>query len=585
MLGFIKELVYFTKYPRKQKTIWLYKFNQNYFNFISDKNKSRSKDFVNLSEDKLIFISVINNKELYEKCVLNNSCIIKNKIETHCLDNTKNNEFISKRYNDFLDNYDFSIPSWFVFCHQDWEIRENIESKLTNLNKNKLYGPIGTILHKKTDGNVIREYRGSCYEKKRDGSEERLQVCHINNTGAIVDTFDCQSLIMHSSLVEKYNLRFDKELTFDLYVEDFCINSKIKHNIESCILNLNCCHWSQVANMDERPEYFKQLSYLNQKYNDYLFAGVITLIGNNKGNKIGGIKNITPALKYTTERSHIYKTDVDINNTNDSRSLMCNMVKNEACVLDVGCACGDMGLALKKNKNCQVYGLEYDAGSIDIAKSTNAYEEISQVDLNIFDETLFKQYYNKFDYIIFGDVLEHLYNPQKILDIFKIFLKKDGFFLLSIPNVAHASIKANLLLDDWTYTDIGLLDRTHLRFFTYKSILKFLSEISLTINDLQTTLYNLNGRQPNDISVLPKEIIKFITDNPHSHVAQYVIKCSKNNSEELQKYQIEKDIIFEKMNPTKYYLFGFIPLLKVKKYNSKTKYYLFHFLLIWKIKI
>ncbi|GHU04140.1 hypothetical protein FACS1894205_1860 [Alphaproteobacteria bacterium] len=227
-----------------------------------------------------------------------------------------------------------------------------------------------------------------------------------------------------------------------------------------------------------------------------------------------------------------YKFDVDLDNKNDPRTLAFDRIASGSAVLDVGCACGDFATVLKKYKNCDIYGMEYDIESIETAKQTGAFTKIDRVDLNNFNEAEYDGYKNKFDFIIYTDVLEHLLYPQNVLKIFKKFLAKDGRFILSIPNIAHGSIKANLLLDRWDYTDLGLLDRTHLRFFTYKTIPSFLGDINLGIDKFWPTWFPPTGTQPNDpYPNLPPEIVKFIQGDVHAHIGQYVMECSARTAD------------------------------------------------------
>jgi len=224
-------------------------------------------------------------------------------------------------------------------------------------------------------------------------------------------------------------------------------------------------------------------------------------------------------------RATLYQINVNIENENDPRSIVCSYIEQDSTVLDVGCACGDLGLALKAKKNCTLHGLEYNEGSIKIASQTGAYEEVSRINLNEYDENMLSQYVGKFDYIVFADVLEHLLEPQKVLDKFKKYLKKEGFIIISFPNISHGSIKANLLINDFTYTDLGFLDKTHLKFFTYKSIPSFLSEISLKILECRYTAVPIEGWQPKNAYLqLPKQINKRILNDLHSYVCQYVVK-------------------------------------------------------------
>lgn len=489
---------------------------------------------------KAIFISVVNEVDIYSKCILENK-YIKNSdvIETVCLDNAVENVFISKRYNEFISGYDFSNEVWFIFCHSDWEIKENIAVRLDSLDKDCLYGPIGTIIAENKQKIIKQERRGRIYDRKRDGSNLRLVEYYEIESGSEVDTFDCQCLIVHSSLIKKYNLRFDENLEFDLYVEDFCINAKVSHGIKSMILKIECCHWQQLEDINERPHFFDKIDYINKKYQNYLFGTTILPIGGNGGKKVEKITNgPSIVIPIKDDRSVVYHWDIDLNNVFDARVIALSYIENNAVVLDIGCACGDLGKALKKEKNCTVYGMEYNKSSIEMAEKTGSFEKIYQLDLNNFDINNYSNLEKKVDYIIFGDVLEHVIDPQKTLETFKKLLKKDGFFIISLPNIAHASIKASLLNDEFEYGETGLLDQTHLRFFTYKSIATFLSDIYLEIVDVKFVPLDLHGFFLKDYYVKISDTTKHhIFSDPHSFVCQYVMKISNSDAGRLKIYE------------------------------------------------
>jgi len=193
-----------------------------------------------------------------------------------------------------------------------------------------------------------------------------------------------------------------------------------------------------------------------------------------------------------------YHLTIDINNSHDPRVMEMNYISQDSCVLDVGCACGDLGIALKEYKNCSCHAFEYNEGSIAIADSTGAYEKISQVDLDRLAPEDFPEYQGRFDHVVCGDVLEHLREPYRVLDILRCYLKEGGSIVASIPNIAHASIKANLLLDDFTYTPVGLLDETHIRFFTWRALAEGLSRKGWLAEACKFTCIPIQGFQPTD---------------------------------------------------------------------------------------
>ena len=98
----------------------------------------------------------------------------------------------------------------------------------------------------------------------------------------------------------------------------------------------------------------------------------------------------------------------------------------------------------------------------------------------------------KFDYIIFGDVLEHLHNPQQTVRYCKELLKENGRIIASIPNVMHISVMNQLLRGEFRYTDIGLLDKTHIHLFTQKEIVRMFAQENYTIEEMQGVIYELD---------------------------------------------------------------------------------------------
>ena len=245
-----------------------------------------------------------------------------------------------------------------------------------------------------------------------------------------------------------------------------------------------------------------------------------------------------------------YHQEIDINGSGPL-SIALRHINENTIILDVGCACGDMGIALKKYKNAQIYGLEYNQESVKLAQETNAYEEVHQFNLDTLSENDFSQYKEKFDYIICGDVLEHLRFPQDTLKILKTYLKENGSIIASIPNIAHMSIKANLLVNDFTYTPLGLLDETHIHLFTYKSIAEMLSNLGLKIENCEWTLQSKQAWQPNNpYPYLSKNIQQFLFNDWHSFVCQYVVILNQTQDEtNLLQHNIQKLNINEEKAP------------------------------------
>lgn len=144
-----------------------------------------------------------------------------------------------------------------------------------------------------------------------------------------------------------------------------------------------------------------------------------------------------------------------------SQGTIRKLIKDEAMVLDVGCASGYLGKGLSGT----FFGI--DANVKALKKAAETYKQVALVDLNnLPKKQVFKE---KFDVIVFADVLEHVLEPELVLAHFKGYLKKNGRIIVSLPNVALWRVRLNLLLGRFDYTDYGVLDRTHLHLYTYKS--------------------------------------------------------------------------------------------------------------------
>jgi len=147
--------------------------------------------------------------------------------------------------------------------------------------------------------------------------------------------------------------------------------------------------------------------------------------------------------------------------------------KENQRILDIGCGDGLFSEYIK-NGNTKV-GVDFIPESENIKKNLNEYY---QNDLNNgLPEEIKKK--DKFDYILMLDILEHLYNYENILDQSKELLKPDGKMIISLPNIANIYVRLGLLFGRFSYGDKGILDRTHLKFFTYSSIKKILKEHNL----------------------------------------------------------------------------------------------------------
>ena len=156
---------------------------------------------------------------------------------------------------------------------------------------------------------------------------------------------------------------------------------------------------------------------------------------------------------------------------NSSRADILELVPLEAStILELGCATGNLGAAIQTRQNARVTGVEYVEAVAIEARVKLA--EVICADLDSFE---FPWELNQFHCIIAADVLEHLKDPWAVLRNCNEVLRPGGTLIVSIPNMCHISIFEQLSLFRFDYADAGLLDRTHLRFFTHNTFREALS--------------------------------------------------------------------------------------------------------------
>lgn len=151
-------------------------------------------------------------------------------------------------------------------------------------------------------------------------------------------------------------------------------------------------------------------------------------------------------------------------------------------LLEVGCDCGVNLLQIHNQyNNANLYGIEINERAAEIAG------HLAQVSVGNIEEGLLPFEDAKFDYIMFGDVLEHLKNPRKVVLYCRRLLKKNGRIIACIPNLMHYSVMHDLINGYFSYTDAGLLDKTHIHFFTYNEIVRMFQTAGYNIEHIGYT--------------------------------------------------------------------------------------------------
>ena len=208
---------------------------------------------------------------------------------------------------------------------------------------------------------------------------------------------------------------------------------------------------------------------------------------------------------------------------NHSHTQIVRRVPRYARVLELGCADGSMSRLLKQHCEASIIGVEQNPNTAWRARCFCDYVFTENLDDPHSLDALEGE---KFDVITLVDVLEHLQHPQALLQRLKPLLLDEGCLLLSVPNVAHASVRLELLKGDFRYESSGILDDTHLKFFTATTLQTMLVEAGYAVQTLDYTWHDLADTviseqlQTLGIHVTPEALAAFHT--PDAMAYQFI---------------------------------------------------------------
>ena len=217
-----------------------------------------------------------------------------------------------------------------------------------------------------------------------------------------------------------------------------------------------------------------------------------------------------------------YDTDVDPSNDNNSHAMVVALVGQAKRVLDVGCSTGYLARILRGNGNV-VSGVEIDPEAAEQARP--ALDKLVVGDVESMD---FTEHFeaSSFDVVVFADVLEHVRDPATLLRRVSGLLAPGGSAVLSIPNVAHGSVRLALLEGRFEYRPLGLLDNTHLRFFTRSSLDAMLASAGFRATEVRrTTADAFTTEIPLAEDHFSAEVIDRVRADPESFTYQFVLRA------------------------------------------------------------
>ncbi len=161
----------------------------------------------------------------------------------------------------------------------------------------------------------------------------------------------------------------------------------------------------------------------------------------------------------------------------DRPEMLCYIPRSAKKILEIGCGEGNFALHLKKDLMAEVWGVEYDSTQAAIA--AKQLDRVFSGDVSGIIADLPLSY---FDVIVCNDVLEHLTDPYFLLEQLKSRLTSTGILVSSLPNIRYFRTFFDFVLHkNWDYTDNGIMDKTHYRFFTIKSIRKMYESLGYEV--------------------------------------------------------------------------------------------------------
>lgn len=222
-----------------------------------------------------------------------------------------------------------------------------------------------------------------------------------------------------------------------------------------------------------------------------------------------------------------YEATINLTNKNNAHTQTFDLIDKyfsgqHLRVLEVGCSSGYLGAALVEQGH-EVWGVEPNNEA-----AMKASRRLHKVYVGLIENFFQNNPDERFDVITYGDVLEHLTNPVLMLSQSISFLRKGGVVIASVPNIVHYSIRAMILEGYWKYSDLGILDRTHVKFFTRDTLVDLFTEAGYKV--LSLSAVRLSAEQVDEICGLDirRETIKIVKDysiDDRGYDFQYVLSA------------------------------------------------------------
>jgi 2-polyprenyl-3-methyl-5-hydroxy-6-metoxy-1,4-benzoquinol methylase len=210
-----------------------------------------------------------------------------------------------------------------------------------------------------------------------------------------------------------------------------------------------------------------------------------------------------------------------------THNLVVELVPEGSSVLEFGCATGYMSDVLAQRRRCRVTGVELDPQAAAAASAFCERVVVGDAETLDLNDHLGDE---RFDAVLFADVLEHLRDPAAMLRRARPFVAEGGAVVASIPNIAHISVRLALLGGEFRYRDLGLLDDTHLHFFTRASIVDLFESAGFVVSTWRRRHVDESAAEITPPPDLPDDIRSWLGADPELTTYQFVIRAVPSDS-------------------------------------------------------
>ena len=233
----------------------------------------------------------------------------------------------------------------------------------------------------------------------------------------------------------------------------------------------------------------------------------------------------------------------DIKNFQQSHQVCLNWLSKNIRVLEFGPATGYMSRTMRDDLGCRVTGFEYSPEAAE--RATEYCEQMVVGDIE--DPQNWCALRPPYDAVLFVDVLEHLRDPASVLANCRGVMSANGRVLISVPNIAHWTMRRSLLLGNFNYTSSGILDNTHLKFFTRKTLVEIIEGAGFLVEEMTFSRMNYPGdtfcRRIHLMRLKEKINMLFDVIFPNAAAYQFFANCRINPAFTPQTMTASREIV------------------------------------------